>query len=187
VTLSAFHHAFRRGLRALLVALMALLLTVMVAQVIMRYGFNSSLLWSEELCRYLLIWASFLAMIFAYERGEIAALSILANALPRVPALMLAILGGVLSVAMCATLAYYGYIFAGLAGTQPIPAFSFILEDLFGADAPQAPRVFWVYVALPLGMTLLAFRIIADIVLYARAWVNGQSLQDLAHQGGTSL
>ncbi|MDZ7602906.1 MAG: TRAP transporter small permease [Hoeflea sp.] len=187
MTLSAFHHAFRRGLRALLVALMALLLTVMVAQVIMRYGFNSSLLWSEELCRYLLIWASFLAMIFAYERGEIAALSILANALPRVPALMLAILGGVLSVAMCATLAWYGYIFAGLAGSQPIPAFSFILEDLFGADAPRAPRVFWVYVALPLGMTLLAFRIIADIVLFVRAWVNGQSLQDLAHQGGTSL
>jgi len=188
VTLSAFHHGFRTGLRALLVALMALLLTVMVAQVIMRYGFNSSLLWSEELCRYLLIWTSFLAMMFAYERGEIAALSILANAVPRVPALMLAILGGVLSVAMCAALAYFGYIYANLAGSQPIPALSFILEDLFGAGAPQAPRVFWVYFALPLGMTLLALRIVADIVLYARAWVNGQSLQDLAaHQGGPSL
>ena len=187
MTLSAFHHAFRRGLRALLVALMALLLTVMVAQVIMRYGLNSSLLWSEELCRYLLIWTSFLAMIFAYERGEIAALSILANALPRVPALMLAILGGLLSTAMCVALAWYGYIYADLAGSQPIPALSFILEDLFGDDAPQAPRVFWVYFALPLGMSLLALRIIADIMLYARAWMNGQSLQDLAQQGGTSL
>lgn len=187
MTLSAFHHAFRRGLRALLVALMALLLTVMVAQVIMRYGLNSSLLWSEELCRYLLIWTSFLAMIFAYERGEIAALSILANALPRVPALMLAILGGLLSAAMCVALAWYGYIYADLAGSQPIPALSFILEDLFGAAAPQAPRVFWVYFALPLGMSLLALRIIADIVSFARAWRNGQSLQDLAQQGGTSL
>ena len=187
MTLSAFHHAFRRGLRALLVALMALLLTVMVAQVIMRYGLNSSLLWSEELCRYLLIWTSFLAMLFAYERGEIAALSILANALPRVPALMLAILGGLLSAAMCVALAWYGYVYADLAGSQPIPALSFILEDLFGADAPQAPRVFWVYFALPLGMSLLALRIIADIVAYARAWRNGQSLHDLAQQGGTIL
>lgn len=188
MTISAFHQAFRAGLKALLVALMASLLTVMTAQVIMRYGFNSSLLWSEELCRYLLIWSSFLAMIFAYERGEIAALSILANALPRVPALLLAILGGALSVALCATLAYYGYIYATLAGSQPIPALSFILEDLFGAVAPEAPPVFWVYAALPFGMLLLALRILVDIVLYCRAWVDGRSLQDLAaHEGGLSL
>lgn len=186
--MTAIHRIFRTGLKALLVALMVTLLTVMTAQVIMRYGFNSSLLWSEELCRYLLIWASFLAMVFAYERGEIAALSILANALPRVPALVLAILGGMLSVAMCVALAYYGYIYAQLAGSQPIPALTFILEDLFGAAAPEAPHVFWVYVALPLGMSLLGLRIVADIVQYLRAWANGQSLQDLAsHEGGIAL
>lgn len=185
---TAFHHVFRTGLKALLVALMATLLSVMTAQVIARYGFNSSLLWSEELCRYLLVWSSFLAMIFAYERGEIAALSILANALPRVPALMLAIVGGVLSAAMCLALAYYGYIYAELAGSQPIPALSFIYEDLFGSAAPEAPHVFWVYVALPLGMSLLALRIFVDIVSYMRAWVKGQSLQDLAaHDGGLGL
>ena len=186
--MTAFHLVFRTGLKTLLVMLMATLLTVMTAQVIMRYGFNSSLLWSEELCRYLLIWSSFLAMIFAYERGEIAALSILANALPRVPALFLAILGGILSVAMCVALAWYGYTYASLAGSQPIPALSFILEDLFGNAAPVAPRVFWVYIALPVGMGLLALRIFVDIVLFARAWVNGQSLQDLAaHDGGSAL
>ncbi|OCW57371.1 hypothetical protein AWJ14_18085 [Hoeflea olei] len=169
-------------------ALMATLLSVMTAQVVMRYGFNSSLLWSEELCRYLLIWSAFLAMIFAYERGEIAALSILANSLPRVPALLLAILGGALSVALCAALAWYGYLYAKLAGSQPIPAFSFILEDLFGADAPEAPHVFWVYFALPLGMTLLGFRIVVDIVACVRALIDGRSLQDLdAHEGGLGL
>ncbi len=185
--MTAFHHAFRAGLKSLLVLLMATLLTVMTAQVIMRYGLNSSLLWSEELCRYLLIWASFLAMIFAYERGEIAALSILANALPRVPALLLAILGGLLSVAMCAALAYYGYIYADLAGSQPIPALSFILEDLFGAGAPEAPHVFWVYFALPVGMSLLGLRICVDIVLYAGALAAGKTLQDLTEiEGGPS-
>lgn len=186
--MTAIHRIFRTGLKALLVALMVTLLTVMTAQVIMRYGFNSSLLWSEELCRYLLIWASFLAMVFAYERGEIAALSILANALPRVPALTLAILGGILSVAMCAALAYYGYIYAQFVGSQPIPALSFILEDLFADAAPEAPHVFWVYFALPVGMSLLGLRIVADIMQYLRALTSGQSLQDLAsHEGGTAL
>ena len=186
--MTALQNAIRTGLKVVLVALMATLLTVMTAQVIMRYGFNSSLLWSEELCRYLLIWSSFLAMIFAYERGEIAALSILANALPRLPALLLAILGGSLSVAMCIALAYYGYVYAQFVGSQPIPAFSFIYEDLFGANAPVAPRVFWVYFALPLGMTLLAVRITVDIVRYVRACSNGQSLHDLASpEGGIGL
>ena len=47
--MTAFHLVFRTGLKTLLVMPMATLLTVMTAQVIMRYGFNSSLLWSEEL------------------------------------------------------------------------------------------------------------------------------------------
>jgi len=182
--MTAIQNVIRSGLKVVLVALMATLLTVMTAQVVMRYGFNSSLLWSEELCRYLLIWASFLAMIFAYERGELAALSILANALPRVPALLLAILGGALSVGMCIALAYYGYIYAQFVGSQPIPAFSFIFEDLFGVNAPEPPRVFWVYLALPLGMVLLAIRITADLFLYARACMNGQSLHELASPDG---
>lgn len=186
--MTAFHLVFRTSLKTLLVVLMATLLTVMTAQVVMRYGFNSSLLWSEELCRYLLIWSSFLAMIFAFERGEIAALSILANALPRVPALGLAVLGGLLSAAMCAALAYYGYLYAELAGSQPIPALSFILEDLFGSGAPQAPTVFWVYFALPLGMSLLGLRILVDIVRYLRAWAGGRTLQDVAaSHGGPGL
>ncbi|SOE16574.1 TRAP-type C4-dicarboxylate transport system permease small subunit [Hoeflea halophila] len=182
--MTAFHLVFRTGLKALLVMLMATLLTVMTAQVIMRYGFNSSLLWSEELCRYLLIWCSFLAMVFAFERGEIAALSILADSLPRVPALALAIVGGVLSAAMCGALAWYGYLYAKLVGSQPIPAISFILGDIFGSSAPAAPTVFWVYFALPLGMMLLGLRIAINIVHYLRAWADGRTLQDLAASHG---
>ncbi len=176
---TAVNRALRTGLRAVLIALMVGLITVMSTQIVMRYGLNSSLLWSEELCRYMLIWAAFLAMIFAYERGEIAALSILANALPRKGALGLAIFGGVLSALMCFMLAWYGYRFASLAGGQPIPAISFIYGDIFGADAPEAPKVFWVYAALPFGMALLGLRIVFDIWLYLKAWTSGRTLADI--------
>ena len=186
MTVTLFHRVLRTGLQAVLAALMIGLLTVMSAQIIWRYGLNSSLLWSEELCRYMLIWIAFLAAIFSYERGEIAALSILSSALPRVGALILAIVGGALSATLCFTLVFYGYRYAQLAGGQPIPAIRFIYEDIYGPAAPQAPRVFWVYFALPLGMGLLGLRILIDIVLYGRAIASGESLDELVSRSGSA-
>ncbi|PWV95768.1 TRAP-type C4-dicarboxylate transport system permease small subunit [Hoeflea marina] len=186
MTVTLFHRVFRTGLQAVLAALMIGLLAVMSAQIIWRYGLNSSLLWSEELCRYMLIWVSFLAVIFAYERGEIAALSFLSTSLPRVGALVLAIVGGLFAVVLCFTLVYYGYIYAGLAGGQPIPALRFIYEDIFGPSAPVAPSVFWVYFALPLGMGLLGLRILIDIGLYGRAIVRGETLGDVTFRTGSA-
>lgn len=182
----AFHTIFRVGLQSVLVALMIGLLSVMSAQIVYRYGLNSSLLWSEELCRYMLIWISFLAIIFAYERGEIAALTFLADALPRVGALVLAIIGGLLSLLLCITLVHYGLIYAKLAGGQPIPAIRFIYEDLFGANAPTAPTVFWVYFALPLGIGMLGLRILIDIIRYAWAIRTGATLADMTSANGSA-
>lgn len=160
---------FRRGLRALLIMIVTALLALMTMQIVLRYGFNSSLLWAEEACRYLLIWLSFLAVVFALERGEVASLSFLGASLPRVPALLLAAAAAFASAILCILLARYGWSYAEIAGRQPIPALRFLLEDLFGASAPKAPKTFWVYVAVPAGMTLLAVRLVANTVLYLRA------------------
>ena len=62
---------YRAAIRHALAAVMAILLAIMVLQVFFRYGLNASLIWAEEICRYLLIWASFLACGIAYARGEI--------------------------------------------------------------------------------------------------------------------
>ncbi|MEC8794791.1 MAG: TRAP transporter small permease subunit, partial [Pseudomonadota bacterium] len=39
---------------------MALIVVIMIAQVFARYVLGDSLIWAEELCRYLLIWQTFL-------------------------------------------------------------------------------------------------------------------------------
>ncbi len=166
-----FQNALRATLRWFLIVLVASLLAIMSAQIVWRYGFNSSLLWSEELCRYILIWVSFLAAVLAFERGEVAALSFLASALPRVPSIWVAMIVSVLSGALCFTLAWYGYVYAKLAGGQPIPALSFIVEDLTGQATANVPSVFWVYASLPIGMALLGCRGICLIWLrHARDW-----------------
>ena len=42
--------------------LLAIISCVMMIQIIMRYVFNSSLTWAEELCRYSFIWIAFLEL-----------------------------------------------------------------------------------------------------------------------------
>ncbi len=52
-----------------LLGLGSLMTLVVVSQVFCRYVLNSSLFWSEELARYLLVWLTFLGAAVAYWRG----------------------------------------------------------------------------------------------------------------------
>ncbi|SEN92039.1 TRAP-type C4-dicarboxylate transport system, small permease component [Paracoccus alcaliphilus] len=179
MTLLALERPLRLALRYLLIGLIGGLLALMTTQIALRYGFNASLLWAEEVCRYLLIWIAFLAVVLAFERGEIAALGFLGALLPRRPALALAMFCTLLSIGLSLLLVWYGWRFAQMAGGAAIPALGFILRDIFGAAAPPTPGTFWVYAALPVGMGLLALRLIADLVLCFRTIAAGGTVADI--------
>ncbi|MEI4487896.1 TRAP transporter small permease subunit [Frigidibacter sp. MR17.14] len=163
------------AIRAVTVAMLVILLALMIVQVVLRYVFGTSLIWAEEVCRYLLIWGSFLAAILAYERGEIVAVTMLRDAVSRRVALAMAIAGSLASCALLCTLVLYGVKYALKTGRQPIPALRFLLGDLFGTAMP-IPSMFWVYLALPLGLGLLALRIGVDLVRQLGLWRSGQGL-----------
>ena len=165
-------------IKGLTVAMIVTLLVLMIIEVVLRYGFSTSLIWAEEACRYLLIWTSFLAAVLAYERGELANVEILRRRLPRRAGLAVAIAANILSVGLLAVLVYYGWVFASRVGGQPIPAMRFLLGDLFGPGFP-VPRMFWVYVALPSGMALLAIRMTVDIFRYAMMFGTDERAEDL--------
>jgi len=183
MAIGTFHKAFQAVMKGSLVLLMAVLLAVMSLQIVMRYSFNSSLIWAEEVCRYLLIWVSLIAGIFAYEKGEIAAMTLLRDALPKRAGLLLAIFCNLAAAALCFTLVYYGMRYAELVGSQPIPALRFLFEDTFGWPQTTVPSVFWVYFSLPLGMGLLGLRLLIDIVHYIRLMAKGGSVGDLRPMG----
>jgi TRAP-type C4-dicarboxylate transport system permease small subunit len=52
------------------VACMALILLLVIGQVIMRYIFNSPLVWSEELAVYCMVWLAFVGAIIAMRDKE---------------------------------------------------------------------------------------------------------------------
>lgn len=63
-------------------ALLVVMTVVVMAQVVSRYIFNSSLSWTEELSKVLMVWAAFLVAPWSYRHGANVAIEMFADALP---------------------------------------------------------------------------------------------------------
>lgn len=53
----------------LMVALLFLMAVLMIVQVVCRYCFHQSLTWSEELVRFLFIWAGFISISYCVKKS----------------------------------------------------------------------------------------------------------------------
>ena len=58
------------AIEAIVAGLLILLVVITSAQVVMRYAFNSPLIWSEELARWLLIWLTFTGSALALKHRQ---------------------------------------------------------------------------------------------------------------------
>ncbi|MCB1334301.1 MAG: TRAP transporter small permease [Roseivivax sp.] len=160
--LSGFVGSYLRAIRFLAGLCMALIVGIMLAQVFYRYVLGDSLIWAEELCRYLLIWQTFLVLGLAYSRGEFVALDFLPKALPPRGRWILRAVMAVPIVAFLAVIAWYGYDFASRFDRQTIPALDFIWTALTGHALGLSIR--WVYVSVTVGSVLMALHVIAELV-----------------------
>ena len=172
-TLTNIAKAYRMLMVAVLGALMAILFAVMCVQVFFRYGLNDSLIWAEEVCRYLLIWVSFLACGVAWQRGEIAAMRILVEAVPARAAALLALLADAAVLVLLGFLIVYGWRYAVFSGGQTMPAADFIWNDVFGGEGSTNLSLFWVYVAVPVGAALLGIHVAVHFLGCLRSLANG--------------
>jgi TRAP-type C4-dicarboxylate transport system permease small subunit len=71
-----------RAVRHTLVAVVAAMTVIIIAQVFLRYLFLFSLSWSEEVARYLMIWASFLGASLAVKYGFHIGVEFVVNQIP---------------------------------------------------------------------------------------------------------
>jgi C4-dicarboxylate transporter DctQ subunit len=71
-----------RAVRYTLVAVVAAMTVIIIAQVFLRYLFLFSLSWSEEVARYLMIWASFLGASLAVKYGFHIGVEFVVNQIP---------------------------------------------------------------------------------------------------------
>lgn len=159
----AILRAYMRAIETFAGTLMAIILIIMVTQVGARYLFNASLIWAEELCRYLLIWLTFALLGPAFSRGHFVALDILPFMLGRKARLALKIATVIPLLIFLVVIVINGWDYASRFERQVIPAVDFIWTSLFGHNIGLTVR--WVYICVPIGCTLLALHVVADVVL----------------------
>ena len=129
------------------------IVVIMLVQIVARYIFNSSLIWAEELCRYILVWQTFLLIGIAYHHGELVILDLLSGRVsPRVK-LLIRTLATLPVMYFLFLLIQTGIVHAGRFKAQTIPAIDFIWMSLTGNQA-HVP-VFWIYVSVPIGCAIL--------------------------------
>lgn len=141
---------------------MAAIVGIMLVQVAARYLFGSSLIWAEELCRYILIWQTFLLIGIAYQQGELVALDLIGTRLSRPLRFLIRL---IVSLPVCYFLYLLietGLVHAGRFKSQTIPAIDFIWGSLTGR--PAGLPVWWVYVSVPVGCAILLAHVVVGLV-----------------------
>ncbi len=141
---------------------MAIIVVVMLAQVWTRYVMGGSLIWAEELCRYLLIWQTFLVLGLAYSKGEFVSLDFLPSALSDRGTWLLKAVGAIPIVAFLVIITFYGADYASRFSNQTIPALDFIWSSLTGNSLGMSIK--YVYFSVAVGSALMIVHIIADVV-----------------------
>jgi len=137
-----------------LVAMYSVMVIVIFVQVIMRYCFNNSLSWSEELGKFLFVWLSWIGISIGAKKGEHIKITMLVDRLPTNAAHIANILSELIVVGICAVTAYYG---SSLVISQAGVHFS-------GIKISMA----WGYLSVVLGCILMIFRCcisIADSII----------------------
>ena len=92
---------FCRGLEALMVLLLALMVLLVFGNVVLRYAFDSGITVSEELSRWLFVWMTFLGAIVAIKEHGHLGTDMLVSKLPRGGKKACLIVGHLLMLYVC--------------------------------------------------------------------------------------
>ncbi|MBI3371225.1 MAG: TRAP transporter small permease [Betaproteobacteria bacterium] len=155
--LAKFDRGFLWLNRVLLMMLLALMSVLVLANVMLRYTTGDSIVWAEELSRYLMIWLTFLGAGLVLRHGGHLAIDNVQDAIPAHAGRILRalILLSVAAFAVAMTWLGTSYIIRAWAQTTPV------MELPFGL----------VYSALPAGFLFL----IIHMAMFARRYVRNRS------------
>jgi len=141
-----------RAIEVAVMAAMAVVSVVVMVEVILRYTLGETLVVTEELSRYLMVWIAFLgSVLLMRERGHIAAEG-LGGWFGPLGRRVIAVVADLLSLVFLLTLTW--------AGLQTLPGQ--LDQYLTTINIP----IFWFYLAIPVGSGLMAVVIVAQLLGY---------------------
>ncbi|MGJ8544899.1 MAG: TRAP transporter small permease [Sulfitobacter sp.] len=136
-------------LKPVVFAGMAGLIVVITLQIVSRVFFTS-VAWTEEVARFLLIWVTFLGAALAFQQGRHIAVSILRDMLP--PVLNRIVTGAavLVTIAFMVSLARIGWQYTGMQSFQKSPSMRLSMS--------------YVYVVMPVAAALMAGLSVIDLL-----------------------
>lgn len=140
-----FSAALRRCTEIVIMILMAILVVFVVAGVFFRYVLGSSIPWSEEVGRYLMIWLGFLGASLALREGLHVGVELLVQWVPpRLAAWLKGLARGAVAGFLLIVIGY------GV----------FLVSNLWDQWSPVAGiRMTWPYLAIPVGSLLMLIQL----------------------------
>ena len=151
--LAAAESEFVRLNRWLVVSLMAAMAVLVFANVVSRYLFNYSIIWVEELTRYMMVWVGFIGSGLVLRFGAHIAVDVFQDLLPTRAAQALRALIVVILAVTFVAMTWLGFRYVAFAWDQETP----VLNWNFGI----------VYLAIPIGSVLM----LAHLLFVARRYV----------------
>ena len=144
-TVKKFLNNFEEFIAVPLVGVMS---AVIILQVFCRYVLRESLMWSEELARYLMVWVTFVGASIGVKRGAHVGVGILVTALPKNVQIIVKYLGIVISIIFCIT------VF--------VVSLGILQRQITGRQISPAMRIpmWWAYAAVPAGTFFMTVRFI---------------------------
>ena len=127
------------------------MILIVFLQVVARYVFGSSLSWSEEIARFLLVWTIFLAAGYTLGQGSHIFLDVVFNSFPRPMQKVLRRFSGVMLLGFSYVLTHYGFEMVQIGSRQT-------------SSAVGVP-MWLVYSAIPVGGILLIIYCLFEIIL----------------------
>ncbi|SFL33291.1 TRAP-type C4-dicarboxylate transport system, small permease component [Gracilibacillus orientalis] len=136
----------------ILVTLLIISLTSITLQICMRFIFDNSLAWSEELARYCFVWLIYIGIAYGVKKSRHICLDIVYDLVPVPVKKIMIILSYILIGLFAVVVIYYSY---------------FMIEQIanFGQkSAAMRINMIYVYLSVPVGMVLTLIRVTQNII-----------------------
>lgn len=138
----------------LIYLLMASMLVIVFLAVLNRFLIQLPMSWSEEVARYLMIWAAFVGASLGVKNSVHISVDALVHAIPPAAQRMVTQLGNVVSFAFCAWFFYIGAEFIGR------------LMDAGQLSPALRMPIYYAYAAVPCGFALMSVRYLINFVYF---------------------
>ena len=165
--LSVLYTIYHNIERWICIACFAVILVFLFFQTMGRYIFSTSASWPEEISCYLLIWLVFFSASFAMDRNAHIRVDAVMMLYPKAIRKYIDLITLVIWLVASVLLVIFGWEYT-------------VSQFKFGATAISLRwwRMWWVYIAIPVGHAFLCLRIIEKIVILVRTLIRGEAVVD---------